>query len=142
MSVSVLFDVNAADRCWWLQTLFFPIDFRPKANFQCSFLETYSGMASLPPDDDGLDLGDDFALPPPALPAPKGKAKAKPKTKATGKTRAKKGEKKMKAVEATMPDGEESGDAPAGPSKKPKTEAGQDFLHHATTIAGQCPGSR
>lgn len=92
-------------------------------------------MVSLPPDDDGFDvLG--FSQNPPKPPeSPKPKS---PKVKAPAKKfRAKASPKrKVKKTPQPGPVAVEEGSGSSG-SKKPKTEAGQDYLHHATTIEGK-----
>ena len=97
-----------------------------------------SNMSMLPPDDDGLGLDDAFALPaaPSIAPRPKPKPKAErvPKPCAPkSKERVRKNRKQKTReteTEAVQPSG--------STSSKPKTEAGQDYSHHATTIPGQC----
>ena len=89
-------------------------------------------MVSLPPDDDGLDVSGFSLNPPPEGPKPKG-----PKVKAARKFRAKASPKpKGKKTPKPGPVAVEEGSGSLG-SKKPKTEAGQDYLYHATTIEGK-----
>ena len=99
-----------------------------------------SNMSMLPPDDDGLGLDDAFALPAAPSIAPRPKPKAKPKAERVPKpcaAKSKEGVRKNRKqktreteTEALQPSG--------STSSKPKTEAGQDYSHHATTIPGQC----
>lgn len=99
-------------------------------------------MAALPPDDDGsfelaLPGVKDNASPNPKS-KKKGKAKAKPKktsAQAKPKTEKKKGKDSEQAQRTTdIAEGQTSG------TKKPKTEAGQDYYDHATTFPGQSLG--
>ena len=90
-------------------------------------------MVSLPPDDCGID---DFGLslnPPKPPESPKPKS---PKVKAAAKKFKAKASPKQKVKKTPKPVAVEEGSGSLG-SKKPKTEAGQDYLHHASTIVGQ-----
>ena len=97
-------------------------------------------MASLPPDDDGSGLDDAFSLPPPVAVKPKRKAKAKARPSAPVAATKPKKEREKKTTRSKNQRGERAVQAsePSQPSgTKAKSEAGMDYAHHATSIAGQ-----